>query len=151
MFSLHEICDLAIRIEKNGELFYRKAVERFSDEGLRSLLIRLADDEVRHAEFFARKKAESMEKPEDAEIEAAASGILQDILGDQTFSLKEANPADLKSEKDLLNLAVEFEKDTILFYEMLTPLVTRKQTLKGLEEIIEEEKRHIETLEAFQK
>ena len=151
MFSLHEIYDLAIRIEKNGERFYRKAMERFSNEGLRSMLVRLADDEVRHEEFFARKKSGLREKPEDPEIEAAASGILQGILGDQTFSLKEANPADLKSEKDLLNLAVEFEKDTILFYEMLTPLVTRKQTLKGLEEIIQEEKRHIETLQAFQK
>ena len=80
-----------------------------------------------------------------------ASAILQGILGDQTFSLKEADPADLKSEKDLLNLAIEFEKDTVIFYEMLTPLVTGSQALKGLEEIVQEEKHHIEMLQAFQK
>ena len=151
MFSLHEIYDLAVRIEKNGEAFYRKAMKQFPDEGLKSMLTHLAEDEVKHQEFFARKKETLGLNAEDPEIEAVASGILQGILGDQTFSLKEANPADLKSERALLNLAVEFENDTILFYEMLTPLVSQTQTLKGLEEIIQEEKRHIETLQAFQK
>ena len=150
MFSLHEIYDLGIRIEKNGELFYRKAIKEFPNEGLKSLLARLADDEVKHQEFFERKKEALELKPEDPEMEETASAILQGILGYQTFSLKEANPADLKSEKDLLNLAIEFEKDTVLFYEMLTPLVTKNQTLKGLEEIVQEEKSHIEMLQAFQ-
>jgi rubrerythrin len=150
MFSLHEIYDLGIRIEKNGELFYRKAIKHFSDERLKSLLARLADDEVKHQEFFARKKDVLKDKPEDPEMEETASAILQNILGDQTFSLKEANPSDLKSEEELLNLAIEFEKDTVIFYEMLTPLVTGSQTLNGLEEIVQEEKRHIEMLQALQ-
>jgi rubrerythrin len=150
MFSLHEIYDLGIRIEKNGELFYRKAIKRFSDERLKSLLARLVDDEVKHQEFFARKKEALKDKPEDPEMEETASAILQNILGDQTFSLKETNPSDLKSEEELLNLAIEFEKDTVIFYEMLTPLVTGSQTLNGLEEIVQEEKRHIEMLQALQ-
>jgi rubrerythrin len=150
MFSLHEIYDLGIRIEKNGELFYRKAIKRFSDERLKSLLARLADDEVKHQEFFAKKKEALKDKPEDPEMEETASAILQNILGDQTFSLKETNPSDLKSEEELLNLAIEFEKDTVIFYEMLTPLVTGSQTLNGLEEIVQEEKRHIEMLQALQ-
>jgi rubrerythrin len=150
MFSLHEIYDLGIRIEKNGELFYRKAIKRFSDERLKSLLARLVDDEVKHQEFFARKKEDLKDKPEDPEMEETASAIFQDILGDQTFSLKETNPSDLKSEEELLNLAIEFEKDTVIFYEMLTPLVTGSQTLNGLEEIVQEEKRHIEMLQALQ-
>jgi len=151
MFSLHEIYDLGIRIEKNGEMFYRKAIKEFPGEGLKSMFARLADDEVKHQEFFARKKEALKDKPEDPEMEETASSILQNILGDQTFSLKEANPADMKSEADLLNLAIEFEKDTVLFYEMLTPLVTGSQVLRGLEEIVQEEKHHIEILLAFRK
>jgi rubrerythrin len=150
MFSLHEIYDLGMRIEKNGELFYRKAIKEFPNEALKSLLTRLADDEVKHQEFFTRKKEALKDKPEDSEMEETASAILQNILGEQTFSLKEANPADLKNEADLLNLAIEFEKDTVLFYEMLTPLVTGSQALNGLEEIVQEEKRHIEMLQALQ-
>ena len=150
MFSLSEIYDLAIRIEKNGERFYREARERVSNEDLRSMLTRLADDEVKHEEFFAKKKEVLALNPEDPEMEEAASTILQGILGDQTFSLREANPADLKTVESLINLAIEFEKDTVLFYEVLTPLVTRSATLKGLEEIVQEEERHIQMLQAFQ-
>jgi len=149
MFSLHEICDLGMRIEKNGEQFYRKAIKEFPNEALKSLLTRLADDEVKHQEFFTRKKEALKDKPEDSEMEETASAILQNILGEQTFSLKEANPADLKNEAELLNLAIEFEKDTVLFYEMLTPLVTGSQALNGLEEIVQEEKRHIEMLQVL--
>ena len=151
MFSLHEIYDLAIRLEKNGERFYQDAMTHLSDEGLKSQLARLADDEVKHQEFFATKKEALLLEPLDPEMEAASSAILQGILGDQTFSLKEVNPVDLKSKGDLLNLAIEFEKDTVLFYEMLTPLVTGSQTLKGLEEIVQEEKRHILILQDLQR
>jgi rubrerythrin len=150
MFSLQEIYDLAIRIERNGEKFYREAIKRVTHERLKPMLARLADDEVKHQEFFQRKKDSLVLKPEDPEMEEAASTVLQGILGDQTFSLKETNPADLKSEKELVNLAIEFEKDTVLFYEMLTPLAARSETFKGLEEIIQEENRHIETLQAFE-
>ncbi len=149
MFSLIEIYDLAIRIERNGGQFYRKAREEVTDEDLKSVLSRLADDESKHEEFFAKKKQLVRFKPQDPEMEEAASAVLQAILGDQTFSLKEANPADIKSEEELIKLAIEFEEDTILFYEMLSPLVTRDQTLKGLEEIVQEEKRHIQELQAF--
>jgi rubrerythrin len=150
MFSLHEIYDLAIRIEKNGELFYRRAIKEFPTASLMSMLAHLADDEVKHEEWFKRKKEALKAERKNPEMEETASALLQGILGDQTFSLKEANPADLKSEKDLLNLAIEFEKDTVLFYEMLSPLATNNQILRGLDEIVQEEKRHIEMLQAFQ-
>jgi rubrerythrin len=149
MFSLEEILSLGIRIEKNGEEFYREAQKKVALEELKILLNRLADDEVEHAGFFTRKKEALKSKPEDPELEKMASSILQGILGDQTFSLKEADPGDIKTIDDLLNLAIGFEKDTILFYEMLTALVARDDTLKGIQEIIEEENRHVAMLQGF--
>jgi rubrerythrin len=149
MFSLEEILDLGIRIENNGEKFYREAQKKVALEELKILLTRLADDEVEHAGFFIKKKEALKSKPEDPELEKLASSILQEILGDQTFSLNEADPADLKTIDDLLNLAVEFEKDTVVFYEMLTALASKDDTLKGLQEIIEEENRHVAMLQGF--
>jgi rubrerythrin len=149
MFSLEEILDLGIRIERNGEKFYREAVEHVALEDLKVLLKRLADDEVEHVEFFTRKKQALKGKAAAPEMEKAASEILQGILGDQTFSLKEANPGELKTIDELLDLAIEFEKDTLLFYEMLGSLSTEEDTLKGLQGIIQEEKRHVEVLQGF--
>jgi rubrerythrin len=149
MFSLEEILDLGIRIEKNGEKFYREAEKKVALEELKTLLTRLADDEVEHLSFFSRKKEALKSKPADPELEKLASSVLQGILGDQSFSLMEANPADMETIDDLLNLAIEFEKDTILFYEMLTSLAARGEPLKGLDEIIEEENRHVARLQGF--
>jgi rubrerythrin len=149
MFSLEEILDLGIRIEKNGEKFYREAQKQVALEELRILLTRLAEDEVEHVGFFTRKKEAIKSKPEDAEVEKQASAILQEILGDQTFSLKQVDPSDLKTIDDLLDLAIEFEKDTILFYEMLSAIATTDDTLKGLQEIIQEENRHVAMLQGF--
>ncbi len=149
MFSLEEIVDLGIKIEKNGEKFYRGAQNQVALEELRMLLGRLADDEVKHMDFFTRKKEALKSKPEDPELEALSSTILQGILGDQAFSLREANPADLKTIDDVLSLAIEFEKDTVLFYEMLTALAARDDTFKGLQEIIEEENSHVAALQGF--
>jgi rubrerythrin len=149
MFSLEEILDLGIRIEKNGEKFYRQAQKKVALEELKILLTRLADDEVEHVGFFTRKKQALKSKPEDPEVEKQASAILQEILGDQTFSLKEVNPADLKTIDDLLSLAIEFEKDTLLFYEMVSALTTKDDTLKGLQAVMAEENRHVEMLQGF--
>jgi len=44
MFTLGEIIDLAISIEKNGENAYRKAQEEVSNPSLASMLQRLAEE-----------------------------------------------------------------------------------------------------------
>jgi rubrerythrin len=44
---------------------------------------------------------------------------------------------------------IEFEKDTILFYQMLETFLQDEQTRKELEKIIDEEERHVESLRAF--
>jgi rubrerythrin len=48
----------------------------------------------------------------------------------------------------LIDVLVEFEKDTILFYEMLSGFIPAPEVLSQLQTIIAEEKRHITQLEA---
>ena len=62
MFSIREILGLAEKLEKNGERFYRESQRRFSDPSLNALLQWLADEELRHEEWFAKKRSEL--KPE---------------------------------------------------------------------------------------
>jgi hypothetical protein len=38
MFSIREIIDIAIKIEKNGESFYREAMEKISNPALKPVL-----------------------------------------------------------------------------------------------------------------
>ena len=147
MFSIGDILDLAIRIEKNGEMVYRKAAERASRQSLASLFESLANEEVRHAEWFSDLKDKVNKTAEDPRLEEMGKKVLQGILGDQTFSLEEASLEEMEGVEDVLKTAIEFEKDTALFYEMIRSFLNDKETLRHLDAIIEEENRHITLLQ----
>lgn len=149
MFTLSEIIDLAIRIEKNGENAYRKAQEEVSNPSLASMLQWLAEEEVEHVKWFTRLKEKAGTLAEDPKLEEMGQAILQGVLGDQAFSIKDADFSKIEDINSLLELSVEFEKDTVLFYEMLSAFIDDEETLSQLDKIIEEEKRHVQLLEEF--
>jgi len=149
MFTLGEIIDLAIRIETNGQKAYRKAQKEVSDPSLAAMLGWLADEEAEHEKWFPRLK-ETMETTlEDAKMEEMGKSILQGVLGEQTFSIDGADFSRIEDMDSLLTLSVEFEKDTILFYEMLSAFIEDEKILNQLKQIIEEENRHVRFLEDF--
>lgn len=150
MFSSREIYHLAIQIEKNGEKFYRDALGKISNPLLRELIVWVADQELEHQRWFSKKKESSGAEVDDMELEEMGHNILQEILGDQSFSLEEADLSGIKDTKGLVELAVEFEKDSILFYEMIGTLIEEKEVSEKLHEIIKEEKHHIELLQGFE-
>ena len=150
MFSAREIYHLAIQIEKNGEKFFREALEKISSPLLRELIVWIADQELEHQEWFSKKKAALKDKVDDLDLEETGNAVLQNILGDQTFSLKEVDLTSIDNFEDLLRLAIEFENDSILFYEMIGSLVDDEETSNKLQEIIKEERHHIELLQDFE-
>jgi rubrerythrin len=149
MFTLSEIIDLAVRIEANGEKAYRKAQNQVTDPSLASLLGWLADEEAEHEKWFPRLKENLKINPQDPKLEEMGKAVLQGVLGDQTFSIDEADFSKIGDLSSLLNLSIEFEKDTILFYEMLSAFIEDEQTINYLNRIIEEENRHVRLLEDF--
>jgi rubrerythrin len=150
MFSLKEVFELAIQIENNGEQYYRDAVKKLSDPSLKSMLEWLAEQERKHQSWFSERKEKLDTEGEDLEVAQMGSSILMGILGDQSFSLKEADLSAIDGLEALIQLAIEFEKDSILFYEMIGSLIEDSDTSEKLHEIIVEEHRHIELLEDFQ-
>ena len=151
MFTLGEIIDLAVRIETNGQKAYRKAQKQVTDPALASMLGWLADEEAEHENWFPRLKESLKVTQENPELEEMSKVVLQGILGDHTFSIEEADFSRLEDLDSLLTLSVEFEKDTILFYEMLSAFIEDEPTLNRLNWIIEEENRHVRLLEDFLK
>ena len=51
-FKLDSYFEIAVRMEENGERFYRRAAEIFEDEKTKKLLLALAEDEVAHRKTF---------------------------------------------------------------------------------------------------
>jgi rubrerythrin len=149
MFSSADIIDLAIQIEKNGEKVYRDALGGVKDQSIASILQWLADEEVEHAKWFSELKQAVRKVPVDRRVEDMGRDILQGILGEQSFSLKEADLQDPGSIENLINMAIEFEKDTVLFFEMFESFLEDRESLESLNRIIEEERRHIQVLEEY--
>jgi rubrerythrin len=67
-------------------------------------------------------------------------------VGDQKFSLAEVDLAEIESVEELIEMAVEHEKDTILFYQMLQSFIDDPETNKELDEVIAQEEQHIKLL-----
>ena len=146
MFSTREILDFAIKIERNAEDLYRNAATKMEDPQLASLLFFLADEEKRHAEWFEQRKETIKLEGDEAEMERLYGELLRDMIGDQTFSLADADFSRIEQVKSLLDLAVEFENDTILFYETLHSLIDDEDTSARVREIITDENEHVRLL-----
>ena len=146
MFSVREILDFAIKIERNAEDLYRQAASKMENPEIGSLLLFLAEEEKRHAEWFHQRRETITLDGDQAEMERLYGTLLRDMIGDQTFSLAEADLSRLDQVKSLLELAVEFENDTILFYETLHSLIDDDYVSARLREIISDENGHIQML-----
>jgi rubrerythrin len=149
MFSLRDVIEIAIQIEKNGEKVYRRALEKASDLSLASLLQHLADEEGRHIQWFSELAKEAETSVDDPRVEKAGRLLLQSILGNQSFSLGDTDLSSMEGIEALLTTAMEFEKDTALFYEMMRSFVQDQDVSGQLDAIIKEEYQHVRNLEKF--
>lgn len=147
MFSTSEILDLAIRIEENGERFYREAMDKVTDPSLIAILRNIADEEVRHRDWFINVKLAGRIQGIHSIQEKISGFFLQDAVDDHGFSLEEVDFASLRGKESVLRVAIGFEEDSIAFYEIISGFIEDEGTLKQLRSIVEEEKRHIALLE----
>ncbi len=142
MFTMTDIRDIAIQIERNGEESYRRASEAVVDSKIAIIFRWLTEEERRHAEYFASLSPDQPLSPEQSEIEAMGRSLLQDMVRGKTFSLDQESLNSAENLGEMLNQSRAFELDTVLFYEFLRDIVDDAATKRQLNAIIEEEQRH---------
>jgi rubrerythrin len=147
MFSIAEIIEIAVQIEKNGERVYREAIGRSKNPELDHLLLQMAEEELEHANWFLTLQDEIEKSQDRPGVEEMDAALVEDLIGKQVFSLADVNFSRVKNSKELIDIFIEFENDTILFYEMLKTFLVDEKTIEHLEKIIREEASHIEKLE----
>jgi len=149
VFEIKDILELAIRLEKNGEAAYRNAIQATSDEELKAMLNWMAGEEASHGRWFSKLKTALDQGSQSPFREEMSRQLIEDLVGGQTFSLKEVDFSKVAVLGELISIFIEFEKDTVLFYGMIAPFVEDGQTRTHLDSIIAEENRHIARLEQF--
>lgn len=146
MFTVADIREIAIQIEKNGEEAYRQAAASVKDSAVRDIFLWMAEEEKHHARWFASFTTTEPLTGDQQELEQMGRQLLQEMVADQTFSLDKEMLIDTADFDEALTQAQSFEDDTVMFYEFLLNLVSEEDARKQLETIILEERRHIEQL-----
>ena len=149
MFSPEEVIDMAIKLEKNGEAVYRQAIEKAASPQIASLLGWMADEEAKHAKWFRELKSRLKGKDANPFMKEMGRELFNDLMGEKNFSLQDVDFSSVEQVHEMIAVFIEFEKDTVLFYQVLQPFISDSATLDVLQQIIEEEKRHIEHLHQF--
>lgn len=138
IFSVKEIIEFAVEIEKNGERFYRYAAGKFADEKLKSLFLTLADEEVEHIKTFEGflKKVENYEP--SAAFNEEYFQYLRAYANEKIFNKK---LPEIKKPIDAIQFALNAERDAILYYLEAKNFVLTDDK-KIIDNIIEEERKH---------
>jgi len=147
-FNAFEAFEIAEQIERNGARFYRKAAEMFDDARVSETLLKLAEWEKVHEEVFADMRKQLSEQgrelrtfdPQDAPLDAKAMAGLAafGLTPDPSHELHGA-----ESRQDVLKIAVQKEKDSIVYYTGLKDFVPPDAGRDRIDDVIKEELRHI--------
>ncbi len=154
-FNADEIFEIAERIERNGVRFYRRAAENTeASQGLQ-ILLRLAADEVEHEKIFAAMRADMLKQGQVATVdpvfdpEGEASAHLQAFADGYIFDTR-ADPSEAltgeETIEDILQTALEREKNAVIFYLVLKDMVSKKLGKDKIDQIIKEEISHVTTI-----
>jgi len=151
-FSADEIFEMAEDIERNGAKFYREAAEKSDDKETRQFLLEMAAMEEGHDTVFSdmRKNLSSEAKqPLTFDPNNEAALYLQTMAeahgteGKISMSFKLTGS---ESIKDILNIGINAERNSVCFYTGLKELVPSAAGKEQVDEIIKEELSHITIL-----
>ena len=141
--SLESVLDLAVWLEKHGRAFYEKAGQEATDDALKELFGTLAAEEGKHCaiytdlyEFYTGKSAEGDELL--GEYGKFIQLLIAEIAGVLEFD-------GVQDQEELITRALQFEKNTLLFFNEVKPLF-RGKAGTIIEVVCREEKRHIQQL-----
>jgi rubrerythrin len=147
MFTLRDVLDMAVTIERNGESVYRDALSQTPDPELAEVLEWMAQEEAKHAEHFGRMRDEIARHEDNPILDELGKLMLADIVGDQRFSLEGVDFSKIEEVNGLLKVMIDFEHDTLTFYELFRSFLDDEGERARLDAIIADERAHILKLE----
>ena len=150
-YNVDEIFEIAEQIERNGAAFYRKAAS-FSHADARDFLLDLAHQEDEHERTFAGLRADLVAAPKKVanyDQDDIVASYLRALAGQYVFH-KNRKPQDVLSGKeslpDILTLAIQQEKDSIVLYLGLMDTLADSGDRDKVRRITKEEQQHLTDL-----
>ena len=153
IFSNAELFEFAVRIEENGEKFYRHAAVITEDETARYLFNHLADEEIKHKATFRAMASKGGELPLALETYPGEYlAYLRNHIDHSAVFNKQADQefAHICDTRAAIDFAINREMDSILYYSEIRQLIPASgQPL--IDDIVAEERKHFMKLTEFKK
>lgn len=151
-FNAREIFDIGVQIEVNGKAFYEAAAKKTAETALREFFLELAAWENTHIKLFgelrdALPKGAGSLPVFDPNDEAAL--YLQATADSHVFVRNKdmvALVAGCKGPLDILDVAMTFEKDSVVYYTTMKKVVAKNLGQDKVDRLIDEEIKHISLL-----
>jgi rubrerythrin len=144
-----DVLESAIRIEENGEVFYRNMAQKFPDPELRNTFEYLANQEVKHQRLFAEMLAQNNDAKTPESYPGEYMEYLRAFADRHVFTHENTGRLKaklMKTAKQAVRFGCQVELDSLLFYLEAKTIVPEKQA-GIIDQIIEEERRHYVTLQ----
>jgi rubrerythrin len=149
-YTGEELLEMGVKIEEIGEEYYREFASKAKNKDVKKLLEHLAAEEVRHKNLFISFQdkwgADDFVAPL---LNEHVSAYLKALVGAKVFTTKKKfldKFNNLDDPLDIINNAIIFEKDTILFYHEMKNFVNESRHMI-IAELIDEEWKHVLKLE----
>ena len=141
--SLESVLDLAVWLEKHGQAFYESASDVATEPGLKETFALLAAEEKKHCAIYTDLYELYTGKSSEGEKLLGEYGkFIQLLIKEASCSLEFKG---VLSQDELLERALNFEKNTLLYFAEVKPLF-RGKAGAIIEAVCREEKRHIQQL-----
>jgi rubrerythrin len=151
-FNAREVFDIGVQIEQNGKAFYEAAAKKTAETSTREFFLELAAWEATHIKLFGELRdalpAGAGNVPVfDPNDEAA---LYLQATADSHVFVKNKDMVGLvagcKGPVDILDVAMTFEKDSVVFYTTMKKVVAKNLGQDKVDRLIDEEIKHISLL-----
>ena len=140
-FSTVQAYKIAVKMERDGIVFYRGLLESVKDQEAKRELDFLIKEEEGHLNSFQ----ELLSKAKGEEGDAFEEDDVVDYIKSRVFdaSLKEAKLSQMEHRHTALEEAMNMERRSIVFYEACLSESKDEKAKPAFRAIIEEEKNHL--------
>jgi rubrerythrin len=149
LFKANDVVLAAIEIEKRGEKFYLHLADQAEDSKIRKAFEHLAREEVKHKAMFeglyTRLGKATLPARSDEQEFLTYLNALIDSHPLFRFKDLEEMKEQIVSRKGALQMAIQFEKESILFFMEMRDFVPESEK-KFINQCVEEERDHLRQL-----
>jgi len=148
-FNVFEVLQIAESIEHKGAKFYLRAAELFDNPELRDIYLKLANWKARHGKILAERRKQFSEKTGEFGTFDPDNYVLSNphvMAGLTWFGTKIGSFKRLsgrESREEILKDAINRANELITFYHGLKDFARDPATEEAIEQVIQEENRHI--------